>query len=76
MMQAAKSRHGNDPATCILIFFYVAVGRSSLRRRQMRPVLMVVANILVHEAFQMTLIEYDHVVEQIFSTVEIGRAHV
>ena len=34
----------------------------------MRPVLVIVADVAVHEAFQMVFVEYDHMIEQFAST--------
>ena len=34
----------------------------------MRPVLVIIADVVIHKAFQMVFVEYDHVVEQFAPT--------
>ena len=69
MMQTAQSRHGYDLATCTGILFCHATGRRFLRQCKMRPVFVIVTDVLIHQAFQMAFIENDHMVEQIASAV-------
>ena len=70
MMQTAEPWHGNDPAACIGISS--AASRPAwglLRQAKMRSVLVVVTDVLIHQAFQMPFIENDHMVEQIAAAV-------
>jgi len=69
MMQAAEPWHRDDLAICTMICFCFTTGRRSLRQCKMRSILVVVANIIAHEAFQMPLIQDDHMVEQITAAV-------
>ena len=48
MMQAAKSWHGYDSATSGGIRLSFTTRRGSLIQRKVRPVIMVVTNILAH----------------------------
>jgi hypothetical protein len=68
MMQAAKpwDRHNRVIRTCIHL--HLSTSGRSLRQREMRSILMVVADVLFHEAFQVPLIENNHMIEQISST--------
>ena len=69
MMEAAESRDRHDAATRV----GAPCGRSSekrlLRETGVRPIVMVVANILSHEPLEMPLVEDDHMVKQISPTV-------
>ena len=48
MMQAAEPWHGNDFATCTVIALGFTTRRGSLIQRKVRPVIMVVTNLLAH----------------------------
>ena len=65
MVQPAKSRRGNDPTAFARILFCFTALRCSLRQREVRTVLMIVPDVLTHQAFQMTSIEDDYMAEQI-----------
>ena len=69
MMQAAEPGHHDDFAPGLRATHRYATGRRFLRQREMRPVLVVVADVLVHQAFQMAFIQNDHMVEQIAAAV-------
>ena len=69
MMQAAETRHGNDFRTHGTFHRCIATRRSLLPQPEMRPVVVVVADVLGHEPFQMAFIEHDHMVEQIAAAV-------
>ena len=69
VMQATKSWHGHDPATYIRVLLCFTTRRCSLCQREMRSVVVIVADVLVHQAFQMPFIENDHMVEQIAAAV-------
>ena len=64
MMQTAEPRHGDDFAGP-LAFCCLTTTRSLLAQAQMRPVVVVITDELIHEPFQMPFIHNDHVVEQI-----------
>jgi hypothetical protein len=72
MMQATKPRHGNDPATCIASLFCLTTGRRTLRQRKMSPVIVIVTDVLVHQAFQMALIQNYHMVEVCLAKMPSG----
>ena len=69
MMQAPEPGHRYDPETCIGI----CRGDSTLGRLLLQcevcPVVVVITDVLTHQAFQMGLVEHDHMIEQISSTV-------
>src|SRR5215510_6356549 len=88
MMQAAESREGTYRASqCGTERGQSACWRI-LRKPKMRPIFMVVADILAHEPLQMPFIQYDHMIEQVAAAAShpalrdavlpgtaIGRAH-
>ena len=65
MMQAPESQHGDHFAARVHTACCLAACRSLLAQAQMRPVLMVIADILVHHPLQMTFVEDDDVIEQV-----------
>ena len=69
MMQAAESWLGLNSASRIGVLPRFTIGGRSLRQRKMCPVVVVVADVILHESFQMPRVEYDHVVEQVPTTV-------
>jgi len=69
MMQSAEPWHRNDSAAHFRVTQCFAASRRSLRQRKMSSVLVVIADVLIHEAFQMPFVENDHMVEQIAATV-------
>ena len=69
MMQAAKSWHRYDSAAGFGILLSLTSGRCSLRQGEMRPVFVIIANVLPHQAFQMPLIQNNYMVKQIASAV-------
>src|ERR1700722_7234960 len=69
MMQAAKSWHRYDSAAGFGILLSLTSGRSFLRQREMRPVFVIIANVLPHQTFQMPLIQNNYMVKKIASAV-------
>ena len=69
MMQAAKSWHRYDSAAGFGILLSPTSGRCSLRLREMRPVFVIIADVLPHQAFQMPLIQNNYMVKHIASAV-------
>jgi len=69
MMQTAEPGHGYDLATGTGILCCRTTGGRSLRQREMHPVIVIVADVIVHRALQMPFIENDHMVEQIAAAV-------
>ena len=69
MMQTAHPWHRYYSATCIGVAHCRATGRRSFPQREMRPVVVMVADILAHQPFQMPSIENDHMVEEIPAAV-------
>ena len=67
--EAAKPWRGYDSITCIVILRCLTTRRRSLFQRQMRPVVVIVTDVFVHQAFQVPLIQDNHVVEQIPAAV-------
>jgi hypothetical protein len=57
MVQTAESRHGYNPALCIWNPHFFTTCRRSLPQREMRPVLVVVADVLVHQPLQMPYVQ-------------------
>ena len=69
MMQAAKPGHPNDFAPGLGVTHRRATGRRFLRQREMSSIVVIIADVLIHQALQMALIENDHMVEQIAAAV-------
>ena len=65
MMHATKPWHRYHPTTNIGILLCLATRRRSLGQRKMSPVLVVIMDVLTHEALQMPFVENNHVVEQV-----------
>jgi hypothetical protein len=68
-MQTAKFWHRYDPATNLGLARCFTTGRRSLRQRKMCSILVIIAYVLIHQPFQMALVENDHMVEQIAAAV-------
>src|ERR1035441_8925685 len=69
MMQATQSwRRGNSCSRFGSAYSHTTV-RCSLIQRQMRPVFVVIADIFVHQAPDVTHVDDDHVVEEISAAV-------
>jgi hypothetical protein len=69
MMQAAEPRHGYNSGACIVALLGLTTSRRSLRQRQMRSVVMVIADVIIHEPFQVAFIEDDHMIKQVPTTI-------
>jgi hypothetical protein len=69
MMQAAQSRHRHDSAIGLWILFGLASGRSFFAKAEVGAVRVIVGDIRVHEALQMALVHYNHMVEQVPTAV-------
>ena len=69
MMQAAEPRHGDNFAARICSRRRDTPIRSLLVQAEVGSVLVVVANILVHQPLQVALVEHDHMVEQVAAAV-------
>lgn len=65
MMQTAKTRHGNDLRRHWRLNGSFSASRSLIVESEMRAVLVIIADVFVYEAFQMSLVEDDHMIEQI-----------
>jgi len=65
MMQSAQSRHGNDVAIGASRFSRLAAGGRFLRQAEMSSVVVVVADVIGYEVFQMPYIQDDHMVQQV-----------
>ena len=69
MMQSTQPRYRNHLATANTAGHCVTSRRSLLIQTEVSPVVMVVANILSHEALEMPLIEHNDVIEQVSAAV-------
>ena len=69
MMQATKARHGNNLCTHRCAHLSFPARWSFLCQAQMSPVIVVITDVLVHEPFQVALVQNDHMVEQIAPAV-------
>src|SRR5215469_3167966 len=67
MVQPAESRKGLNLAFTGRANFCCTTSWRVLRQSQMRPVLMVIAQVGRHQSFEMPLIEDDHMVQQVAS---------
>jgi hypothetical protein len=68
-MQPAEPWHSYNPTACFGLIRCFTTGRRSFRQRKMRPVVVIVADVLVHQSFQMAVIHNDRVVEQVAAAV-------
>jgi len=69
MMQSAESWHRDNVALGSGFVYGITTGRRSLSQCKMSSVVMVITDVLVHQAFQMPLVQDDHMVEQIAAAV-------
>src|ERR1035437_4346494 len=69
MMQATESWHGYNFSALDGILFCFAASRRFLSQCEMSAVLVVKADVIIHEAFQMLLVQNDHMVEKIPAAV-------
>jgi len=69
MMQTAESWHRANVALGSGFVYGITTGRRSLSQCKMSSVVMVITDVLVHQAFQMPLVQDDHMVEQIAAAV-------
>jgi hypothetical protein len=65
MMRAAEPRHGNYLRIDRRSHLDFPASESFLVQTEMSPIVMIVANVLIHQAFQMVFIDHDQMVEQI-----------
>jgi len=65
MMQAAEPWHGKDLGACRRTFRSFSESRSLFIQTKMCSVVVIIADVLIHQALQMPLIQNDHMVEQI-----------
>jgi hypothetical protein len=69
MMQTAELGHRYNPVAATEIHHCLTTGRGSLRQRKMCSVFVIVTDVISHQAFQMPLIENNHMVEQIAAAI-------
>jgi len=65
MMQTARSWHRYDSATGLGILLCRTTCWSFFLQREVRPVIVIVTDVLAHQSFQLPFIQNDDVVEQI-----------
>jgi hypothetical protein len=63
MVQSAQSRQRQNSAGNALVALFDASGGRFLRQSEVRPIIMVIANVLGHETFHMAFIQNDHMVK-------------
>jgi len=68
MMQTADCRHGNDLRSHDGVHLGSSLSRGLFLQAEMRSVLVIVADTLTHEPFQVALVEHDDMVKQIAPT--------
>ena len=69
MMQTAQPWHRNNSTTSSGLACGFPTYRRSFRQCQMRSVVVIVTDVLIHKAFQVALIQHDHMVKQISPAV-------
>ena len=69
MMQTTKARHRDNVLRVRRLYCCRSVVGSLLRQPEMRAVVVVVVDVLVHEALKMALVENDNMIEQIAAAV-------
>ena len=69
MMQTANPWHRYHPAASMGLARGLATGRRSLCQSKMSAVLVVIANVIIHETFQMLLVQNNHMVEKVAAAV-------
>jgi hypothetical protein len=69
MVQTAKPWHRNHPATWARSSNGLTSCRGLLFQPEVRPVVVVVADVLDHQALEMPLVEHDEVIEQVPAAV-------
>lgn len=65
MMQTAELWCVYNFTACKGIFLSFTLGGCSLRQRKMSTVLVVVTDVIVHKAFEMALVQNNHMVQQV-----------
>ena len=68
MMKSTKTWQGDDAGSRSGALLRPPVARRFFRQAQMGPVLVIIAKVITHEAFQMVFVEYDHMIEQFAPT--------
>jgi len=63
VMETAEPRHGYNSTGCIGRLRRCTTRRSLLLQCEMRPVVVIIADILVHEPLQMPFVQHNNVVE-------------
>ena len=64
MMQTANTRQGDDTASCAGALLDQPLARRLFRQTKMRPVLVIIADEVIHEGLQMAFVEHDHMIKQ------------
>jgi hypothetical protein len=59
MMQTAEARQGYDVVSRARAVLRRSVPRRFFCQSEMSPVLVIIADVVIHEAFQMVFVEYD-----------------
>ena len=65
VVQSTEPGRGNHSARWAGTSDGPAVRRSLLRQSKMRPVVMIVMDVLGHQPFEMPLVQHDHMIEQV-----------
>jgi hypothetical protein len=68
MMQTANARHGDDAGSGRGAPFRPPVCGRFFPQAEVRPVHVIIADVVIYEAFQVVFVEYDHMIEQFATT--------
>ena len=69
MVQATEPWCGYDSTACAGIALCFTTRRRFLAQRKMRSILVIIPDVIVHQAFQMPFVENDHMIVQIAAAV-------
>ena len=65
MVETTEPQQRHNAATCAIVSLNLPISGCLLLKPEMSPVLVIVADVIGHQALQMALVEHDNVVEQI-----------
>ena len=69
VMQTAEPWHCYNPAADFGVACWLSTGRRSLRQREMSSIVVIIADVIIHQSLQVPFIENDHMVEQIAAAI-------
>lgn len=71
MVRTAELWHRYNPAASFGPIRNLTAGRRSLRQSKMRSILVIETDVLIHQALQVSLIDNDHMVQQVAASVQL-----